>query len=253
MDEYKLDSRKLYEILKKKGINSFHHANTVLTSKSFIEARSMLSRGHVEKLGLFQTEQASDAIDKKFNVWNDIFLDGLDLHKHFSRNSPYGPIMFLIDLKILHSPNFPHVYITKSNPTVWNSTTQWSQRYYSNLDDFDKEYRNSKKVRDGQIMFTFKNIEKGIKLNKYCHEILVDNPNILSRDRTKSLGIVTMKRIEQSLKKNGLSHIPVRLRHQGERFTRCWCSTNYLIMRKSNLPQLKKLFSDKPQNLIDKP
>lgn len=55
-----LNAKEVHQILKTKGVTHLHHANTVTTSKSFLENKSLLSREFVERENLFQTGQNSD-------------------------------------------------------------------------------------------------------------------------------------------------------------------------------------------------
>ncbi|SRX52223.1 hypothetical protein [Aequorivita sp. CIP111184] len=242
MDEFALDSKSVYKILTTKNIKFFHHVNTFQTSKTFIENNALLSRKFVSDNSLNQTSQSSDAIDIKYDVYDDIFVDGLDLHEHFSRNSSYGPFMFKIDLKLLTVPSFSKIYITKDNPTNWNLKPKLTDRYYNDLKEFEKDYRNSGKVKDGQIMFTFKNVSTNLKLNKFCKEVIVDNPYIFSTDKSKSLGHITFDKIVAELKNNGLGHINVTLRHSDKTVPFCWCITNYGQMRLVNKAKLRTMY-----------
>lgn len=225
-----------------KNIKYFHHVNTFQTSKTFIENNALLSRKYVSDNSLTQTTQSSDAIDIKYDVFDDIFVDGLDLHQHFNRNSPYGPIMFKLDLKLLTIPNFSKIYITKDNPTNWFSKPNLNDRYYNDIDEFEKDYRNSGKVKDGQIMFTFKNSSSTLKLNKFCREVIIDNPHIFSTDKSKSLGHITYDKIVAQLKNNGLGHIKVTLRHSDKTVPFCWCVSNYGQMRLLDKTKLRKMY-----------
>lgn len=44
-------SRKILEILRKKGVTNLYHSNTVRTSCSFLSQGKLLARGSIEKLG----------------------------------------------------------------------------------------------------------------------------------------------------------------------------------------------------------
>lgn len=79
----KISNLALHQILTDKGFTHFHHANTIATAITFIESKGLLSRGEVERRGLIQTKQASGEDDKTYDVWNDVFLDILDLHVFF--------------------------------------------------------------------------------------------------------------------------------------------------------------------------
>ncbi|MBK8653103.1 MAG: hypothetical protein IPN20_04190 [Haliscomenobacter sp.] len=95
-EAFKVDlcAREAHRILKSKGVTHLHHANTVTTSKSFLENKALLSREYIEANNLFQTGQDSDRKDKKFGIHGFVFLDGKDLASYFSRPNHYGPILF---------------------------------------------------------------------------------------------------------------------------------------------------------------
>lgn len=65
--------KEVHRILTSIGAERLHHANTVTTSCTFLEHGALLSRGYVEDHGLKQTYQNSDALDKKFGIWNAVF------------------------------------------------------------------------------------------------------------------------------------------------------------------------------------
>ena len=73
--KFDLNKHELYEILNNKRIHNLYNANTISTSITFLNEKHLLSRKYVSDNGLFQTEQYSDELDKKFNIWDDIFLD----------------------------------------------------------------------------------------------------------------------------------------------------------------------------------
>src|SRR5688572_13876350 len=98
-DKTHIEAKQLFELLKEKGVEFLHHANTVKTSLSFIEKKALLSRSYIETNELVQTPQYTDDKDKKLNIWDSIFLDGWDLHKPFGINF-YGPVLFVMDSKL---------------------------------------------------------------------------------------------------------------------------------------------------------
>jgi hypothetical protein len=101
--EFDLDKNKLFEIFQEKGIENLFHANTVGTSISFLKEKALLSRKYVADNELFQTEQYSDAKDIKFNIWDGVFLDAMDIHTEFRKRNLYGPFLFSFNLDILKS------------------------------------------------------------------------------------------------------------------------------------------------------
>lgn len=64
----------LYDFLASKNYRYFFHANTVTTSCTLIRNKGLISRGFMKSNSFPFTIQSSDEIDKKFNVWNDIFF-----------------------------------------------------------------------------------------------------------------------------------------------------------------------------------
>ncbi|MDO9069030.1 MAG: hypothetical protein Q7W05_11315, partial [Deltaproteobacteria bacterium] len=85
------------------GINYLHHANSVKTSNSIIRLGALASRGAVEKNELPQSWQYSDAADKKYGIWNDVFLDAPDFHRRISNPNQYGPVTFELGIDVLLS------------------------------------------------------------------------------------------------------------------------------------------------------
>lgn len=244
MDDFKISSKGVYQILKEKGIEFLHHSNTIATSITFIEERALLSRHFVETNNLKQTSQKSDREDKKFDVWDSVFLDGEDLHKRYSRANKYGPVLFRLKLDMLTSPIIQHLYVTKSNPWYWNDSTQIEQKYYKSIEDLNKDYLTGKKL-DSQIMFTIKSPECNIKLNKYLHSVGVDIPQLLINTRNGqqlTAGEYAFEVISNSLKANGLGHIPVLKRHSGK-LTFCQCVANYNFLHAFDKSEFKKRFS----------
>jgi hypothetical protein len=107
----------VYNALEDKGILNLYHANSVLTSCQFLKRGSLLSRGTAERLNYHQTSQASDKIDKTYSLWFDVFTDTVDIHDRATTSNVYGPVLFVIDPKILLKKSTGRVWVTKFNPT----------------------------------------------------------------------------------------------------------------------------------------
>ena len=102
----KIEGSKVINKLKEQNVGSLYHANTVLTSISFLQNGTLLSRKKMNSLSLPQTSQKSDLTDEKFGVYNDIFLDSIDIHE----DSP--PNLVSSDWMERGSPSLPY-YFTK--------------------------------------------------------------------------------------------------------------------------------------------
>lgn len=126
-------------ILKRKRIEKFYHANTVTTSVTFLRLGGLASRGYVERNGHKQTSQRSDRIDKRYGIWDDVFMDTDDLHERMSRRNQYGPVSFEFDVKFLNElPAGTDVRVTKLNPDPkWKDNDTESTRYFMSLDELE--------------------------------------------------------------------------------------------------------------------
>lgn len=249
MDEYNLNPKEIFQILREKKIEYLHHANTLSTSLTFIENRALLSRHYVEENRLYQTFQKSDIEDKKFDVWDYVFVDGEDLHKRYNRANKYGPILFRLNLDMLTSPSIQFIQVTKSNPMYWSEKTTTDQKFYSSLDDFNKDYLTGRKL-DSQIMFLIKSPNKEIKLNKFLHSIGVDIPKLIVNLKSggkMNVGDYAFESISKCLKNNGLGHIKVLKRHS-EKFTFCACHRNYTYLQAFDQKEFIKRFRKNNSN-----
>ncbi len=247
MDKYYLSTKALYKILSDKGVKNLFHSNTVLTSLTFINNRALLSRAYVKDNNLVQTFQKSDKEDIAYNVWDDVFVDGLDLHKKYNRPNNYGPILFVLKLDLLLSTSLQKVLITKNNPWYWKPNDNLDDRYYSDIEEVKKDYLTGKGI-DARIMFTFRSTEQLIKLNKYLEFIGIDKPNIIVNfklGQQKNIGDFALEKISEAMKNNSLGHIAVVHRHPNGVPIFCRCNVNYNILYNTDFEEFKKRFKAK--------
>ena len=125
-----LPSKRVYEVLAEAGIETIHHANSVITSCQFLRHRALLSRGTVRRRRLYQTEQSSDPKDQRFGIWFDVFTDSVDIHDRAGRDNVYGPVLFVLDSKLIAKAYTGRVWVTKLNPSKWKgkkSKERWFQ------------------------------------------------------------------------------------------------------------------------------
>lgn len=225
----------LYEFLESKGFHNFYHANTVRTACSLINQKGLLSRCEMMKRNLPMTPQASDQIDKDFNVWNDIFFDIVDLHGYFPRQNLYGPICFIISNKFLLDENLPNICITKNNPIYWTNELTIPEKYYSSVYEYKLEFDNNLENKQIQSkMFTIHNTDKKIPFAKYLTTILLDNPSV-------KIGSLSLYQTAKQAVVNALSEakLDIDLLKTRQCFN-CYCKNNYL--NQIGVDELKKLF-----------
>lgn len=229
----KLDNIKVYDFLGEQGIECLYHANTVATACTFISEGGLLSRGEVERRDLFQTPQSSDDADRQFDVWNDIFLDSVDLHGRFPRQNFYGPVLFKFSIDILKHPHLPELHVTKDNPIYWSNDMRQVEKYFQSNEEFENIYR------DGAYkeMLTFKNTSDILPFEDYLLEIILDNPRVLVEE--VSLRKTALKELKQAIDTSEIdySHVVKTLRKD---CGHCFCTDNYL--NKVSTTRLKELF-----------
>ncbi|MBN3199741.1 hypothetical protein H5A20_13610 [Pectobacterium brasiliense] len=226
----KLDNFALYEILKRRGVSHFYHANTVATSITFLEEGGLLSRGSIEKEDLIQTRQSSDEDDKEFDVWSDVFIDIVDLHGLFPRQNLYGPVLFKFNTDLLLGDNLD-IWITKNNPIYWNSQTQKQDKYFQSIKELKKNWDN---YPIQQKMFTVRKPGKPI-LFKYLEEIILDNPKVIIGD-----DVFLYEEAMNALKRATKGSPALRKKIIMRECTNCFCRSNYL--NQVSTKELGKLF-----------
>lgn len=218
----KLNNHELYEFLASKGIKKFYHANTVTTALSFINSGGLLSRGGVEAMGLVQTPQSSDEIDKIHGVWSDIFLDTEDLHTRFNRQNFYGPVLFVISTDFLLTENDLDIWITKDNPIYWDENMLLEDKYFVNVKELaDKWDSFLAKENKHRIMVTIKKIRTPV-LFDYVLEVIVDNPECSIDDI--NLATEAKNSLTNSPRYNEFLAGKTHWRH----CSFCFCHSNYL-------------------------
>ncbi len=168
-----LNAAQAYEILKSKGVDFLHHANSVSTSCAFLRSGSLMSRGTVVQRGLRQTPQDSDYIDQKYGVWFDIFTDSVDIHSRANRRNIYGPVLFKINLEIMNHPEMPPLWITKKNPTKWIEGEPQSERWFASIE----ELRNQFYYGNFDQMIVFRHIGGLLPIKNFVSNIVLDDPN----------------------------------------------------------------------------
>ncbi len=214
----KLNNRELYELFEEKGVKKLFHANTVATSITFLEEGGLLSRDWIERNERYQTPQSSDDIDKIFDVFDDVFIDTADLHKHFSRQNHYGPVLFQFGLDLLLDESL-EFWVTKDNPIYWVKNSDPSDYYFKNVRELSSKWDAYQKQRK---MLTIRKPNKPILFN-YLEEIVLDNPKVLIHDDV-SLRKESRKALIRAVSGNEELKSKLTWRECGH----CFCTDNYL-------------------------
>ena len=169
-----IPSPKVFKILKDKGVETIHHANSVITSCQFLRKTSLMSRGTIDRVGLFQTDQKSDRTDKQYGVWFDIFVDSVDIHRRAKRANLYGPVLFELDIELIRHAYTGRVWVTKCNPIKWSKNKKHEKRWFTSAEDLEENF--SYGTFDQMIVFRHCGGELPIK--KYLKRIILDDPQL---------------------------------------------------------------------------
>jgi hypothetical protein len=136
-----MTGQEIYEALVARGITRIFHANSVKTSVSQLRLGGLVSRQRVEHARLPQTNQYTDDLDRELGIWNDIFLDTVDIHSHISDRNKYGPVLFEMSVEMLRNLPAPsRVLITRSNPSKWQVGASEANCYFLNKSELDKGF-----------------------------------------------------------------------------------------------------------------
>jgi hypothetical protein len=132
----------MYRILNQLGATHIHHANSVITSCTFLQQGGVLSRGFAEDHGLKQSLQPSDELDKKYDIWHRIFLPHVDIHDRGGQKkgpNQYGPALFVFDLDVLlRLPKGTESRVTKKSPAHWYDTEPESGRWFQSAEELEQ-------------------------------------------------------------------------------------------------------------------
>ncbi|MBO5089769.1 MAG: hypothetical protein J6C27_02510 [Clostridia bacterium] len=155
------------------GVDKLYHVNTVVTSLSFINQGGLLSRQTAEIMGVPQTPQSSDDIDREFGIYNDIFFDSVDIHDRAKRPNDYGPVMFVYSVDVLDTLTEYDICITRDNPIYWEDGMQDNEKYFSS----EQEILFGFSKGDFNKHITVRNISVPLPFN-YLEEIVIDDPGM---------------------------------------------------------------------------
>lgn len=171
-----MDGHEVYGVLRNINATHLHHANTVVTSCTFLEQGGMLSREYVENHGLVQTAQESDAQDKHFGVWDRVFLDHVDIHDRGGRArgfNYYGPALFVFELDILlNLPAGTDVLVAKENPVAWKDNQSNSERWFETIEELTANLH----FGDFKKMLMIKTPQGRLDFPNHSANIILDNP-----------------------------------------------------------------------------
>ncbi|HPQ44735.1 MAG TPA: hypothetical protein PKZ42_10970 [Syntrophales bacterium] len=226
-----IPSKHVYDALIEKGIDEIYHANSVATACQFLRSKSLMSRGTVERLGINQTPQNSDDIDKRYGIWFDVFADTVDIHHRAKKANVYGPAMFIFDTTLIKQSYTGRIWVTKLNPTKWAGKSE-KKRWFQDKDDLNQ---NLIKGRFDQMLL-FRHCGGELPFKNYLKKIILDDPQFKDENKI-DLYSMAVGALRLAMTDSGLDVlIERRLCCAG-----CTCKTEYA----SNSDRLFMMFDPK--------
>ena len=224
-----LESEKVFEVFQDKDVTSVFHANTVLTSATFLREKALLSRGTVDRNdNWYQTSQYSDPDDKSEGVWFDVFVDTFDIHDSLSRRNSYGPMLFVLNSEIVKSACTGQIWVTKLNPTKWEGKSH-EDKWFTSIEELSRGFEKT----NWEHMVVFRNCGGVLPFDDHLQQLVLDDPkfkNHMDIDYfSMALGAVTHAKFE------GRVEIEITKRECEQN---CKCIDNY----KSERVKTNKMF-----------
>jgi hypothetical protein len=167
-------SKRIYEILKDKGVTSIYHANSVMSACSFLQNRCLLSRGSMDKSGLLQTSQISAKTGRNYGIWDDVFTDSVDIHRLAGSANTQGPVLFELDVEIIRQTYTGKVWVTKSNPAEWETLTHHERRWFVSAVDLDHYFARD----NADHMTVFRHCGGKLPIHNHLKKIVLDDPEL---------------------------------------------------------------------------
>lgn len=233
MTYMEIPSKNVYEILKEKGVESIHHANSVITSCQFLRKGFLMSRGTIDRNKLFQTTQKSDKIDQELGVWFDIFADSVDIHHRAKRSNVYGPVLFELDVEIIKKAYTGRIWVTKCNPTKWDKNTEHEDRWFTSTKDLEANFNYG----TFDQMIVFRHCGGELSFKKYLKKIVIDEPKLKSKTYEIDYFSMAYGAISLSMTEGGIA-APIEKRICK---STCTCIDEY----RSDLVNAEKMFRPK--------
>jgi len=202
-----IPAKHVYEVLEDKGVDYVYHANSVLTVCQFLNTGSIMSRGSVEQIDGYQTEQDSDEIDKRYGVWFDLFFDTVDIHSRASTANVYGPVLLCFNIDMILRLYTGRIWVTKLNPTKWAGKSE-NQRWFQSKEDLEDNFISS----EFDQMLVFRHCGGELTFKSYLDHILLDDPEMELRNQDIDYFSMAYGALKSSMLESGID-IPIAKRN----------------------------------------
>lgn len=227
-----INSSKVYQVLRGNGVTRIHHANSVMTACQFLRHGALMSRGTIERRGLFQTPQSSDKTDKRHSLWFDVFVDSVDIHARARQMNFYGPVLLVFDSALIKQEYTGAIWVTRLNPTKWHLKSR-EERWFSSHEDLEDGF-----LRGGfDQMIVFRHCGGEVPMGYYLKRIILDDPQLKTSDEGVDFFSMAYGALQLAMTEGGIE-VPIQRRNCA---TGCKCKSQY----RSRIAKTKALFFPK--------
>lgn len=166
--------KRIYEILKDKGVSSIVHANSVRTSCEFLRNRCLMSLETIGKLNAHTTTAKADQSNNNYSIWNDIFADTVDIHRRANHAHADGPVLLELDIEIIRNTYTGKVWITKTNPAKWDANLTHERRWFVSANDLEDNFSHD----SFDHMIVFRHCAGKLPIQGHLKRIVLDDPRL---------------------------------------------------------------------------
>lgn len=211
--------KRIYEILKDKGVSSIVHANSVRTSCEFLRNRCLMSLEAVDKLSTHAKPVKTDQAGGNYSIWNDIFADTVDIHQHSNRAHEDGPVLLELDIEIIKNTYTGKVWVTKSNPAKWQANLSHERRWFISANDLEDNFSYG----SFEHMIAFRHCAGKVPILGHLKRIVLDDPRLQTSSQQVDYFSMAFGALQLAMREGGFD-VPIEKRACSNG---CGCLDNY--------------------------
>jgi hypothetical protein len=133
-----------------------------------------MSNASLEKFGLFHNSKIPGKLGHNYGIWNDIFTESLDIHNHSGNINHLGPVLLELDIEIVKNSYSGKVWVTKSNPSKWETNINHERRWFVSANDLDNYFTEG----NTDFMVVFRHCGGKLPIQGHLNKIVIDDPKL---------------------------------------------------------------------------
>ncbi|HNP97095.1 MAG TPA: hypothetical protein PKJ63_15755 [Cyclobacteriaceae bacterium] len=104
-------------------------------------------------------------------------MDSVDIHDRARRANAYGPVLFVVDTRLIEKAYTGRLWVTKINPTTWAGKSG-ELRWFKDKEDLEENFV----VGEFGQMIVARHCGGALPFKRYLKRIILDDPNIQTED-----------------------------------------------------------------------